>query len=71
MKLGERVKTVLFQQGHSAKWLSEQIPCERTNVYDIFKRDDMNVKLLAHLSAILHHDFFAELSAELADGVEK
>ena len=65
MRIGERVKGVLFSQGHSAKWLSEQIPCERTNVYDIFKRDDMNVNLLAKLSVILHHDFFKELSEEL------
>ena len=71
MKIGERVKEVLFRQGHTAKWLSEQIPCERTNVYDIFKRDDMNVKLLAQLSAILRHDFFAELSAEVFPDAKK
>lgn len=65
MKIGSRVKEVLFKSGHSAKWLSEQIPCERTNVYDIFKRDDMNVELLMRISMILDHDFFADLSAEL------
>lgn len=64
MQVGKRVKEVLFEQGHTAKWLSEQLPCERTNVYDIFKRDDMNIVLLARLSVILEHDFFQELSDE-------
>lgn len=65
MKVGERVKEVLFAQKRTAKWLAEQIPCERTNVYDIFKRNDMNVHLLAQISAILQHDFFKELSEEV------
>ncbi len=65
MDIGKRVKEVLFEQGRSACWLASQIPCERTNVYDIFKRQDMNVKLLAQLSIVLQHDFFAELSHEI------
>lgn len=65
MKVGARVKEILFKQKRSAKWLADQIPCERTNVYDIFKRDDMNVQLLMKISRILAHDFFEEISKEL------
>lgn len=64
MNIGNRIKEVLKGQGHSAKWLSEQIPCERTNVYDIFHRTDMNIILLSRICEVLQHDFFAELSAE-------
>ncbi|MBR1932779.1 MAG: hypothetical protein IJ841_03740 [Prevotella sp.] len=64
MFMGKRIKEVLLEQGRTAKWLAEQIPCERTNVYDIFKRDDMNVHLLALISTILEHDFFVDLSRE-------
>lgn len=56
---------MLFSQSHTAKWLAEQLPCERTNVYDIFKREDMNIHLLARVSVVLNHDFFAELSEEI------
>jgi hypothetical protein len=63
-KIGNRIKTVLFSQHRSAKWLAEQIPCERTNVYDIFKRADINVNLLKQISIILKHDFFKELSED-------
>lgn len=61
-KIGEHIKEVLFSQHHSAQWLSEQIPCERTNVYDIFRRGDINVNLLKRISEILNYDFFKELS---------
>lgn len=64
MKLGERVKELLFQQGRSAMWLAEQLHCERTNVYDIFRRDDMGIELLRRISLALSHDFFKELSEE-------
>lgn len=64
MKIGEHIKEVVFNQGHSAKWLADQIPCERTNVYNIFNRGDINIKLLRQISVILKHDFFKELSEE-------
>ena len=63
-KIGERIKMVLFEQGHSAKWLSQQLSCERTNVYDIFQRDDMSINLLKQICVVLKHDFFKELSEE-------
>ena len=64
MNIGARVKEILFQKGYSAKWLADQIDCERTNVYDIFKREDMSVGLLQRISVILKHDFLRELSEE-------
>ena len=63
-KIGEHIKEVLFSQHHSAQWLSEQIPCERTNVYNIFKRKSLDVRLLMRISVILDYDFFKELSEE-------
>lgn len=64
MKIGQRIKNVLFCKGHTAMWLAEQLKCERTNVYDIFRRSDISVNLLTSISIILEHDFFAELSSE-------
>ena len=55
-------------QGHTAKWLAEQLHCERTNVYDIFKRDDMNAELIGKISVILGHDFFEDLSRDFFPG---
>ena len=65
MHIGKRIKEVLFQQNHSAVWLSEQIPCERSNVYDIFNRTDISVGLLLAISRILQFDFFKEISEQV------
>ena len=65
MHVGNRIKAVLDEQGRSASWLASKIPCERTNMYDIFKREDVSVALLYKVSTILGHDLFMELSEEL------
>ncbi len=64
MNVGKHVEEILKKQGKSAAWLASEIPCERTNVYNIFKRKSMDVRLLMRISVILDHDFFAELSRE-------
>ncbi len=63
--IGKRIKEVMDEQGRSASWLAAKIPCERTNIYDVFKREDVSVQLLYKISSILGHDFFLELSVEL------
>lgn len=64
MHIGKKIREKLDEHGHSASWLAEQIPCERSNVYNIFRRESINVDLLATLSTILEHDFFYDLSEE-------
>lgn len=64
MHIGKRIKEVLDKQGMSATWLAEQIPCERSNVYNIFRREGIGIDLLYVISSILNHDFFSELSEE-------
>ena len=64
MNIGKRIEEILRKQGKSAAWLATQIPCERTNVYNIFKRKSLDAKLLMRISVILNHDFFKELSQE-------
>lgn len=64
MNVGKHVEEILRGQKRSAAWLAAQIPCERTNVYNIFRRKSMDVRLLMRLSVILEHDFFLELSQE-------
>lgn len=64
MNIGKRIEEILRKQGKSASWLSNEIPCERTNVYNIFKRKSLDARLLMRISVILNHDFFKELSEE-------
>jgi hypothetical protein len=64
MNIGEQIEAILRKQGKSAAWLATQIPCERTNVYNIFRRKSVDARLLMKISQILEHDFFKDLSEE-------
>ena len=46
MNEGKAILMELQRQGRTAKWLAAQIPCERTNVYKIFKRHDIDTDLV-------------------------
>lgn len=63
--LGNRIREVLREQGRNACWLAARIPCERSNVYNIFRRGSMGVDLLYRISEVLGHDFFKEISDTL------
>ena len=62
MHIGRRIKEVMDEQGRSVIWLAKQIDCERTNIYNIFSRKDINTNLLERISLELNHNFFKELS---------
>lgn len=64
MHIGERIKEIMAVKHRSVVWVARQINCERTNVYNIFARKDINTHLLQQLSLILDHDFFKELSKD-------
>ena len=62
MHIGERIREVMHQRHRSAIWLASEISCERTNVYNIFSRADINTGVLRKISIALEYDFFKELS---------
>ena len=66
MHIGQRIKEVLEQRHKPVTWLAKEINCERTNVYNIFARKDINTGLLTKLGIILEHNFFNELSDDFS-----
>ena len=65
--IGTMLKQELRAQGRSVAWLSRTICLERCSIYKLFERENIDVKLLARLSILLNHDFFADISTELFD----
>lgn len=47
----------------TADWLAQQLNCRRRNIYDIFKRPNIDAELLLRLCNIMNHDFFHDISA--------
>lgn len=64
MHIGKRVQEVMSEKGKTVAWLAEQLPCERSNIYNMFHRRNIGVDLLMRLSELMEHDFFQELSNE-------
>lgn len=54
--IGELIKTIFDESGMTVSELAQQLHCERTNVYTIFRRRTVDVELLARLSEILNHN---------------
>lgn len=63
--IGQLVREELERQERSVTWFARKLSCHRTNVYDIFARDNIDLTLLYRISRILHYNFLKELSARL------
>ncbi len=65
--IGGLIKAELYRQGRSIGWFARNLYCDRTNVYDIFKRQSLDTALLLRISSLLQKDFFQAYSALLEE----
>lgn len=56
--IGQLIEEELHRQERSVTWFAKRLYCDRTNVYNIFKRQSLDTDLLLRISIILDHDFF-------------
>lgn len=71
--IGELIRKKVYQKNMSVVNFAEQICYTRENVYKIFKRNSIDIDLLARISKVLDHNFFADLAEnyKLAEPVEE
>lgn len=62
--IGQLIEQTLKEQGRTVTWFAGQLCCTRPNVYKIFKKDNIDIKLLVRISDILQVDFFAVYSRQ-------
>lgn len=62
--IGELIKHALEQENRKPKWLADKIGCDRTNIYDIFERKDVNISLLIRISKALHRNLLMDLARD-------
>ena len=58
---GETVKAYFAETTMSVSEFAHRLNCHRQNVYDIFKRQNIDLSLLQRISKVLEHDFVTEL----------
>ncbi len=56
--IGEAIKKELQKRKRSISWLARKLYCDRSNVYDIFKRRSIDTELLLRISLVLDYNFF-------------
>lgn len=69
--IGQLIKQELKRQGCSVTWFAQKLSCHRTNIYDIFERDNIDMILLIRISRILHHNFLKDLSDTIDEEFKK
>ena len=65
--IGCEIHDELIRQGLSVLWLSQQLGCNRTNIYNIFVRESISTDLLMKVSIALNKDFFSLYSQALKE----
>ncbi len=65
--IGNIIRQELANQRRSVSWLAEQLYTDRTNMYRILKKENLDTALLRRISLCLQHDFFKYYSDELSD----
>jgi hypothetical protein len=63
--LGKMIHTELNNQGRSVTWFAEQLNFNRTNAYNIFKKENLDTELLKRICLILGFNFFQVLCSEM------
>lgn len=64
--IGQLIKDEFDRQGRRATWLAAELNCNRSNVYSIFQRDNIDVAMLIKISRVSGHNFLRDI-APLAD----
>ncbi|MBR4156451.1 MAG: helix-turn-helix transcriptional regulator [Bacteroidales bacterium] len=64
MHIGQHIKQVMRKKNITATQLAKDICCTRPHIHKIFRKDNLDISLLLHISKALQHDFFKDLSEE-------
>ena len=59
---GQLIKEEFDRQGRRAMWLAAELNCNRSNVYSIFSRENIDAQMLIKISQALDHNFFQDVA---------
>lgn len=66
--IGKCIATALREERHTVQWLADELYCDRSNVYRLFRRSSVDAAMMMRLSRLLNRDFFALYSEALRRG---
>ncbi|MBR1785175.1 MAG: hypothetical protein IJ760_07040 [Bacteroidales bacterium] len=63
---GAMIGEELRRRGLPVAWFAEQMACDRSNMYRLLRRADLDSGFITRASLLLGKDFYAEASKQLA-----
>lgn len=63
--IGEMINDEVARQQIKKVDFAKMINCERANVYNIFKRNNIDIELLKRISKVLNHNYFEDLAKNM------
>lgn len=63
--IGELIEQEVRKQNIPIIQFGNMINCNRNNVYNIFKRNDISIQQLKAISAVLGHNFFEDITNDM------
>lgn len=69
--IGRLIHQVLSQQRYTASWLAKRLYCDRTNIYKIFHKSNIDCELLLKISEALSHNFFEYYTRQYEDYIKE
>ena len=67
MVIGELIQQELRRQERTVSWFARKLNCNRSNVYDIFRRSTIDTELLLRISIVLNTNFFELYNKEFGE----
>ena len=64
--IGQLIEAELHRQERTVTWFANKLYCDRTNVYKIFRKQNIDTELLIRISHILNYNFFQIYSSQLS-----
>ncbi len=65
--IGQKIKAGMQSMGLTVPEFAEMINCNRSNVYDIFRRRSIDSELLCVISKVLHRNYLLEMALDLEE----
>ncbi|MBQ3635994.1 MAG: XRE family transcriptional regulator [Bacteroidales bacterium] len=67
--IGELIRLAMEEAERKPQWLARKIDCDRSNIYDIFRRKDVSVEMLCRISKVLKKNLLKDISLHLDEEI--
>ena len=63
--IGMKIREKMKEEGRSVNWLAKKLNCNRSNIYKIYEKSNIDITQLLRISRVLNYDFFSDITALL------